>query len=181
MTKFEKTGWRAVMFAFLAIAGVCWSDITIVTYDIATWIHEFGHALFSFGGEISGSMCYVNVDWVIGRMGSMFVQHILSAVIVVFGALYFKPLAGFGFGWSVYVTKEVFQFDAAQFAGDMAKNTAVWYPSTIVCTAAVIMVFIYASVTGRAPGGKTYQRIKAWWVKNLEVQDGYIRRDTTQT
>lgn len=143
--------WTWTIGVVLFIAGF-WKDTLFPqTEDFWTYIHELGHALFSFGGKIVGPVCYVNTDWPIGAMGSMLGFHIFAFALAIFSALTYKPLGGFALGLTSFITYEVFLFQNGEFGGDMPEWTPAWYPVTIACTAAVLIVFIVCAKTGKAP------------------------------
>ncbi|GAB1484221.1 hypothetical protein MASR2M78_30390 [Treponema sp.] len=170
MTKFEKVGWKVLMWVALVFAGFGWKDISIVTDDIAVYLHELGHAVFSLGGIIVGPSCMVQVDWIGGTMGSMLFQHLLCAAIIAF-SVYFKPLGGFGVGYSLFVTYDVFQL-IQPVRHDMVNYTGLRYYLTTICTAAIIAEVLYTTITGKVPWHKANQRFIAWFKINMEVTNG---------
>lgn len=151
MSKIESIGWKWIVGMVFFIAGFGWFGFSYETERVGIYIHELGHVVFGFGGEILGNWARVVVDWPIADMGSMLLQHILSGALAVAAALYFKPMGGFGIGWSAYVTWCVFSRDDHQFSYDMISWTPAWYPVTIAGTVAVVVFFMQTARTGKVP------------------------------
>jgi hypothetical protein len=123
------------------IAGYIWSMMDFIN-NFAVYLHELGHAVFSFGGKIVGYCTYVNVDWPIGAMGSMLFQHIFAGVLAYFVTKAWDSLGAFGVGWSVFITVNVFNRYEGQFSYDMIDWTPAWYPVTVLCTLAVMGLYV---------------------------------------
>lgn len=181
MTKIESVGWKVVMGMVIFIAGFGWQDLSDGTYLFYIWLHELGHVLFGGGGVIWGNVAYINVDWIGATMGSMIGFHLYAVYFVAFAVRYFRPLAGFGFGMSAFVTFDVFRYEDGQFMYDMMHWTPAWRPVTILGNAAVVATFVFVLSTGRIT---ILSKAKAWWIRAFatykrdmeEAKRGSVRR-----